>query len=129
MMYLKINQDQSIIYPYSINQLIADNPNTSFPENINDETLLNYDVHQVIDVPRGNDYTKNYNDVSPILISGVYYQNWEVTDASEKEVNQRIESQWGQIRSMKNQYLQECDWTQLADSPLTIEKKTRLVIV
>jgi hypothetical protein len=124
MIYLKINEDQSITYPFSITQLRKDNPNTSFPENINIETLLEYNIHQVIEVARDTNYLKNYTETLPILIYGVYYQNWDITDATEEEINQRIESQWSQIRSIRNQYLSDCDWTQLSDSPLTAEQKT-----
>ncbi len=32
---------------------------------------------------------------------------------------------WGEIRHIRNKYLQESDWTQLSDSPLTVEQKTQ----
>jgi hypothetical protein len=125
MKYLKINQDQNIVYPYSIDQLKIDNPNTSFPEKINKVTLSEYGIHQVIDVTKGSDYTKNYVETLPVLISNSYYQNWDITNASEKEINERIENKWLEIRSVRNMILSECDWTQLPDSPLSPEEKTK----
>ena len=128
MMYLRINQDGSIRYPYNLEELRSENPNTSFFDVIPIETLLNYNVHVVYPVGRGSDYTKNYTEGTPQLINGQYFQNWIVTDATQEEIDQRLDSQWIQVRSIRNQYLSECDWTQLPDSPLTSEKKQEWVV-
>jgi hypothetical protein len=116
MEFLKIDKDE-IIYPYSIEQLKSENPYTSFPQNITDETLLEYNIHQVISVSKGSDYTKNYTEITPVLISGVYYQNWNITDASSEEIEQKKNNQWGQVRSIRNQYLKDSDFTMLEDFP------------
>jgi hypothetical protein len=123
MIYLKINTDNTITYPYTISQLKEDNPNTSFPFNINVDTLLEYGVHEVISVPLDLDITKDYIETTPILISNKYYQNWDVVDASEEKKNQRISNKWEEVRTIRNQSLKDSDWTQLSDSPLTVEKK------
>lgn len=39
------------------------------------------------------------------------------------EIDSEIEALWGNIRNRRNMLLNECDWTQLSDSPLTEEKK------
>jgi hypothetical protein len=124
MIYLKINEDQSIAYPYSIQQLKLDNPNTSFPEEVIVGTLEYYQVYPVYRTSIDQDYTKNYIEGEPELIDGLYHQTWIITDASQNEIDRRIESQWFKIRSTRNNYLKECDWTQLSDSPLTAEQKT-----
>ena len=124
MIYLKINEDQSITYPYSIQQLKSENKNTSFPQYISNELLLQYGVYTVISVSKGDDYTKNYSEETPILVSGSYYQNWVVSDATEEEISLRIDSKWSEIRSIRNLSLSECDWTQIADSPLSELKKS-----
>ena len=128
MKYLKINIDQSVEYPYSINQLKNDYPNTSFPQIITNNLLLEYGVHLVIDVAKGNDYTKNYTEVTPQIINGQYYQNWIVTDATQEEIEYRINEQWSIIKMQRNQYLSQSDWTQLYDSPLTLEEKNKWMI-
>jgi hypothetical protein len=127
MIYLKIKEDQTIEYPYSINQLKDDYPNTSFPQNITNGLLLEYNVYIVIEVSKDNDYTKNYTEGTPILVDGQYYQNWIITNATTEEIEYRINGQWSIIRIQRNQYLSECDWTQLSDSPLTSEKKEEWV--
>jgi hypothetical protein len=123
MIYLKINENNSIEYPYSIEQLKQDNINTSFTDVISIDTLNAYSVYRVTHVDKGNDHTKNYTEGVPVLINNQYYQNWIMSDASTEEIEFRINTQWNQIRSDRNQYLQQCDWTQLPDSPLTVEKK------
>jgi hypothetical protein len=62
-----------------------------------------------------NDYTKNIIEGTPTLIDGKYYQNWIQTDATESEIQQRLEDKWFEIREIRNQLLMECDWTQLSD--------------
>jgi hypothetical protein len=62
-----------------------------------------------------NDYTKNITEGTPVLTDGVYYQNWVITNATESEINYRLENQWEEIRLIRNQLLAECDWTQLSD--------------
>jgi hypothetical protein len=128
MIYLKINRDELIKYPYTLSEFRNENTNTSFPQIISAELLNEYNVHIVYPVGKGNDYTKNYTEGTPQLIDGQYYQNWIVTDATQEEIDQRIDSQWSQVRSIRNQYLSECDWTQLPDSPLTEEKKGEWVV-
>jgi hypothetical protein len=127
-MYLRINQDGSIRYPYNLEELRSENPNTSFFDVIPIETLLNYNVHVVYPVGRGSDYTKNYTEGTPQLINGQYFQNWIVTDATQEEIEERLDVQWNQIKLIRNQYLSQSDWTQLQDSPLTIEEKNKWMI-
>jgi hypothetical protein len=123
MILLKINSDNTITYPYSTYQLMNDYPNTSFPERITVDVFSEYSVHVVNTVNIQFDFTKNYTEGLPTLIDGLYYQNWIITDATQDEINQRLCNQWIQIRNQRNIYLQESDWTQLSDSPLSNSKK------
>ena len=124
MMYLKINQDGSITYPYTIQQLKIDNPNVSFTDNISMETLFSYNVYSVSEVSFIRNYTKNYIEGIPNLIDNVYYQNWIIEDATVEQISERLNNQWNGMRSLRNEYLQQCDWTQLSDSPLSESKKS-----
>ena len=54
---------------------------------------------------------------TPILIEGVYKQNWIQTNASQSEIDTKIDNKWDEIREIRNQLLIECDWTQLSDIP------------
>lgn len=123
MKYLRIVNGH-VIYPYELIKLKEDYPNTSFPENFNQLVFDDYDIYLVNLIDISNDYTKNYTESTPILVDGEYYQNWVVSDASSEEIEQRINGQWLVIRRQRNEYLSECDWTQLPDSPLSEQKKS-----
>lgn len=116
MMYLRIINNQ-IVYPYSFNKLKEDNPHTSFPLELSEAILIDFDIFEVRQTPKPNDYTKNIFEGIPLLVDGIYYQNWEMEDATSEEINQRIEVKWEEVRQIRNELLQECDWTQLGDIP------------
>ena len=113
-MYLRII-DNVINYPYTIEQLRAAHKNVSFPQNMTESLLAEWDVFNVISVTQPIDYTKNIVEGDPTLVDGSYYQNWIQTDASEEEIALRIEDKWFEIRYLRNSLLTECDWTQLSD--------------
>lgn len=117
-MYLRII-DNTINYPYSIPQLREAYPNVSLPAELTDSVLIDWDVHVVTPTPMPNDYTKNITEGTPVLTDGVYYQNWIQTDASQSEIDYRLENQWFIVRQTRNELLAECDWTQLSDIPQT----------
>ena len=115
-MYLRIIND-TINYPYDIPTLRASHPNVSFPTNLTNEVLAEWGMYVVTPTPMPNDYTKNIIEGTPVLTDGIYYQNWIQTDASESEIDYRLENQWFIVREIRNELLAECDWTQLADIP------------
>jgi hypothetical protein len=119
-MYLRII-DETIHYPYTISELRNSYPNVSLPENITDESLIEWDMYVVTPTPRPNDYTKNISEGTPTLIDGAYYKSWNQTSATEEEISYRLENQWELIRIERNQLLAECDWTQLSDVSQTIK--------
>lgn len=113
-MYLRIIDD-TINYPYDVNQLRQSYPNVSLPAELSDESLVEWDMHVVLPTPIPSDYTKNISEGVPVMIDGIYYQNWIQEEASESEIIYRIENQWEEVRVIRNQLLSECDWTQLSD--------------
>ena len=115
-MYLRIIDD-TINYPYDIPTLRTSHPNVSFPANANltNELLAEWGMYVVTPTPMPNDYTKNIIEGTPVLTDGVYYQNWIQTNASQTEIDYRLENQWFIVRETRNELLVECDWTQLAD--------------
>ncbi len=115
-MYLRIINNE-INYPYSLKKLREDNPHTSFPSEMTENLMGEWNIHEVRTTPKPTDYTKNISEGTPILVEGVYYQNWEQTNALESEINLKIENKWNEIRELRNELLIECDWTQLGDIP------------
>ena len=117
-MYLRI-KDNEIVYPYSIQQLKIDEYNVSFPTDLTSEILEGFGVYSVQQTPMPNDYTKNIVEGTPTLVDGTYTQVWNQTDATQEEIDIKIENQWEQIRVARNEILTQCDWTILSDSPVS----------
>jgi hypothetical protein len=92
-MYLRIINN-TINYPYSLQKLREDNPRTSFPSEMTESLMNEFNIYEVRQTPMPNDYTKNVVEGTPILVDGVYYQNWEQTNASDSEINGRIDLKW-----------------------------------
>lgn len=84
-----------VTYPYSISQLQAANPNTSFPASPSNATLASFNVFPVVDTPQPtyNYMTQNLNLVNPSYSQGVWTQQWTVTAASPAEQAARL-SAW-----------------------------------
>lgn len=123
MKYLRII-DENITYPYTLNQLYKDHPNTSFKVNMTDSDLIDWGMYKVNIVPRPTDYTKNIYEGTPQLVDGKYQQVWIQNDATEEQLTDKITLKWLQIREHRNELLKETDWTQFQDSPITGSKLT-----
>jgi hypothetical protein len=63
----------------------------------------------------GSDFIVEQNEV-------VEYQ--KVRNKTQQEIEDETEGMWRAIRDRRNELLLECDWTQLADSPLPNQKQT-----
>ena len=117
-MYLRI-KDNGIVQRQSIQQLKIDEYNVSFPTDLTSEILEGFGVYSVQQTPMPNDYTKNIVEGTPTLVDGTYTQVWNQTDATQEEIDIKIENQWQQIRVARNEILTQCDWTILSDSPVS----------
>jgi hypothetical protein len=117
-MYLKI-ENENIIYPYTLSDLKVDNPNVSFPLSITNDILADFNVYPVNPIECGTDYTKNYEEGTPILSDSSYIQVWNETDASAEEISTKIEEKWLEVRELRDNLLSQSDWTQFQDSPIT----------
>lgn len=130
-MLAKIINGSVVKYPYTILDLFNDNPNVSFPNDVEgSEDILNtYNVYtvQAVAEPSANVY-KNVQEGSIVLDNGTWKQSWDVTDASEAQVNARLDTIKGAIKGRRQTELFNTDWTQLADSPLTSDKKAEFAI-
>lgn len=91
-MYIKLNKGVIDKYPYSLNELKNENPNTSFPENITDELLAEYEVFKVNQVSQPEyDYTQYVIEESPNLINGEWHQYWSVIKKTADVINATAE--------------------------------------
>jgi hypothetical protein len=125
MKYLRVI-NQVIDYPFNLDILRTLYPNTSFPENLSTMSLSDYDVFKVNEVekPSNENFTKIVTESTPDLIGDIYFQVWIIEEAPQPYIDFHKDLKWSEVRTIRNQYLSDCDWTQLSDSPLTIEQKT-----
>jgi len=87
-MYIKLKNGSIDKYPYSINQLKQDNKDTSFPAEMSNERLAEWDVFPVVltDSPSIT-YKQNLSEGTPVNDNGVWKQVWNVTDKPVEEIS------------------------------------------
>lgn len=81
-------------YPYSIAQMMSDNPTVSFPVPVPDEVAAQFNVYPVEDAPQPSyDYmTQNLTLVNPLKQENIWVQQWSVTTATPEEQAARLEA-------------------------------------
>lgn len=123
-MYAKIENNVAVKWPYTKDDLRKDTPRTSFTSTISDETLSDYGVVNVFIVNQPQiDYTKNITQNPPLFNTeeSRWETTWEVTDASEDEIQRRTEQQSVQVRAERNSLLFQTDWRYRRDQTATPE--------
>lgn len=125
-MLVKIENGSVAAFPYSVGQLRKDNPRTSFPKNVPEQTLLAYGVHQVsVSVaPQIDDRTQKVaqND-APSEVSGSWVLGWTVSPKTAQEISEYDSAAAEANRGKRNAMLSDCDWTQVSDTPLNATDK------
>lgn len=119
-MYVKLVGGAVVAFPYGIRELMRDNPNTSFPERVDDVFLAQYGICPVTptEIPQPFDNVRqNARVVDPVFQGEGWVQAWDITAATDEELAQRLGDLAQNIRATRNQLLAETDWTQVADAP------------
>jgi hypothetical protein len=90
-MYAKIIDGVVKKYPYSVQDLKKDNPNTSFPNIFDDETLAQWDVLPVkrTTLPQYDWVIQNLVEQTPQKVNTEWVQVWSVVPATPEEVAER----------------------------------------
>lgn len=118
MFYAKLKDGNVELYPYTITDLRRAYPNVSFPPEMSDEELAQFDVVQVTPTEQPViDYTKNLSRWAEKQ-GAVWVEVWTITDATPEEISQRLSDQWEAVRQERDAKLYQCDWTQLPDAPV-----------
>jgi len=114
MPHLKITNGQPEIY--SIGQLRRDNPNTSFPKVPSDALLADWGVYPytVQDQPTVDYLTQTLKPTTLAEVNGAWTQGWEVSNLSVEDAERNI-------RSHRDNLLQQTDWMALSDNTMTPE--------
>lgn len=122
-MYVKHSNGVIEKYPYTTQNLRSDNPNTSFPVVIDNETLALFGVSSVQASARPSvDYTQRVVEGQPELVDGVWTQTWNIEDLSAEEVAAVVEAKASEVRRSRNDRLAACDWTQLPDAQVDTQQ-------
>ena len=98
MAYLRLTET-GIVYPYTLAELRAEHPQTSFPHTLSPELLADFGVQQVQEVP-APDYdplTQDREELPPAGVNGIWTQQWRVVAASPADVAARLARWRGQL--------------------------------
>lgn len=87
---------------YSIEELKEDNPNVSFPSEIPERILNEFQVYTAVQADRpAEDNTKDIVEGDITLIDGVWTQTWNEISLSAEEIKVRTNERARQSRSME----------------------------
>jgi hypothetical protein len=120
-MYALVKNNSVVRHPYTVTDLRLANRDTSFPNQISDEALLEFGMHKVesTSTPLFSE-TQVLEEGTPVFDQAQqrWTQVFTVRDMTLDEVQQRNAIQAAQIREKRNEFLAASDWTQLADAPV-----------
>ena len=120
-MFVKIADGKVDVFPYGLDVLRRDNPNTSFPQVMSKELLEAFGVYPLSQLEIPSDFdniNQNYTPAAPTLVDGTWVQDWNISSASPEEVAQRLADLAQNARATRNELLVSSDWTQLPDAPV-----------
>jgi hypothetical protein len=85
---------------YTIGQLRRDNPQVSFPKNIPDIILVDFNVYPLTETSQPEVvYTQKVEEGTPVLVNGVWTQVWNVVDKTPEEIASYLEQLQQEIAS------------------------------
>lgn len=109
-------------FPYSIKELKKENPQTSFPENLTNEVLAEFNVFPVVSVgaQQHDPITQIATQDNCVFNSDLqrWETAWTIRDKTTDEIAEEQSIQAAKVREERNKLLTESDWTQLPDSPV-----------
>jgi hypothetical protein len=111
-MFVKITNGQVDKFPYTVGDLRKDNPNISFPRNIDEETMQRFGVYRVTEVPAPdyNQRTQRLVTQSPTLVDS----NWTVTRAvvakDQSQIDAETNEKASNVREERDRLLASTDW-------------------
>ena len=113
-MFAKLKNGKVDQYPYTLTELISDNPSTSFPfDPLSDSELRKaFNVVEVQENPKPdfNAQTHFCIEKTPELKSGQWIQLWQTKAKTSAEKNKGDSDKWAEVRNERNQKIQETDW-------------------
>lgn len=118
--YVKYDDDNAVVsYPYNIEQIRADNPNTSFPDSFTDAILQEQKVSVVArsTPPSIDGLVSTITEINPVLVDGVWTQQWKSSQVSQSTAEENV-------RRRRDLLLGQTDYLALSDQTLSTEMAT-----
>lgn len=116
-MYIKLNNGVPEIY--TIGLLRKDNPGVSFPKEISNEVLAEYDMYpySVEEMPE-HDLRNQKADLNNVAsnVDGSWVFQWTISEKSAEEIANYDKIQSAKVRMERDKMLLLSDWTQISDS-------------
>ena len=126
-MYVKIISGSVDEYPYTVEKLRKDNPNTSFPKSITDSMLADWGVYPVtqLDAPSITVRTKtNTLNAAPTLVDSVWTLGWTTSDKTSDETATYDAEMANDNRAVRNDRLSDTDFYALSDVTMSSDMAT-----
>jgi hypothetical protein len=121
MLYVKLTADNKVEkYPYTLTNLRRETLNTSFPAEINDNVAACFGVVPVKPTPQPVENYKFNLERTAVLQNNNWVEKWIEIPATPEQIKERTTIAANTARLKRNQLLNDCDWTQLIDAPVTL---------
>ena len=126
-LFAEIQNGVVVKFPYNMQDLIADNPNTKFKygsiydDYLGTEKNLNgYEIVRVYKLapPLINVKTQICVQGEPKLMGQEWILQWVIRDKTPDEFMYSTQNEAADVRAMRTQKLKDSDWTQVADAPV-----------
>lgn len=93
-MYIKVNNGIIDKYPYSIENLKQDNPNTSFPDKLTNEVLAEWNVYNVStgELPIYDERMQKLVEQTPEFVNDNWQKVFAVVPLTTEEISERNET-------------------------------------
>ena len=117
-MFAKIENGVVAQYPYTLEQMRLDNPNTSFPKNLSQQLLESFGVFEVghADTPEFDPTTQRVvTSAIPYLIDGQWALAKTVEQQTPEQIAINTANKAAQVRAERNKKISATDWTQGKD--------------
>lgn len=95
-------------YPLKERHVRQENPNTSFPSVFSPPP--DYEAVQPSDLPEYDARTHRAEEVSPVLVDGVWTQQWSIVAKTPDEMQAEYDAKAAEVRSERDRLLSETDW-------------------
>jgi hypothetical protein len=115
MLYAKIRNQKVHVFPYSIAQLKADNPNVSFAKNMTAEAMEAFGCFEVrpLSTPTESRLTHSVqHSETPVLDGGKWKVDYYAVPKPHEQASQNL-------RAERDMRLSSSDWMALSDSTMT----------